>query len=252
MQLVATAELPGNPGDSTWTLSHLGVVPRHRLSVPGRAFSRRLSTGPRPGMLSAILIRSGRLPGISTPSASSYYWTKRRIQVAERDILVNALVAEVLGPRHGAWEQLAPDEDPLEEYITGVLAPTDATDIDLDAEDEPVAEEDPEADDQSDPGLPSATLGLTVPALDPRSRPASLGISFSLRSAETPRIDVCCTWARYEEAQGWRRSPRTARWDAVQCGAGDQTFTPQSDAQVQVIVRTRPQGDAWRVSVFLV
>jgi hypothetical protein len=172
--------------------------------------------------------------------------------MAERDILVNALVAEVLGPRHGAWEKLPPDEDPLEEYITGVLAPASATDIDLDAEDEPVAEEDPGADDQSDPGLPSANFGLTVPALDPRSRPASLGISFSVRSAETAQIDVCCTWARYEEARGWLRSPRTARWDEVQCVPGDQVFTPQSDAQVQVIVRTRLQGDVRRISVFLV
>jgi hypothetical protein len=173
--------------------------------------------------------------------------------VAERDILVNALIAEVLGPRHGAWEHLEPDEDPLEEYITGVLAPksSTSTDFDPDAEDEPVAEGDPDADDQADPG-PSADLGLTVPALDPRSRPASVGISFSLQSAEMPQIDICCTWARYEEAQGWQRSPRTAQWDAIQCLPGDQIFTPPADTQVQVIVRTRLQGDARRTSVFLV
>lgn len=172
--------------------------------------------------------------------------------MAERDILINALIAEVLGPRGGAWEQLPPEEDPLEEYITGVLAPRSAADADLDAEDEAVAEEDPEADDESDPGLPSAPLGMTVPALDPRSRPASLGISFSVRSAGTPRIDVCCTWARYEEAHGWHRSPRTARWEAVWCLQGDQELPQQADEWVQVIVRTRPHGDAWRISIFLV
>ena len=170
----------------------------------------------------------------------------------ERDILVNALVAEVLGPRHGAWEQLPPDEDPLEEYITGVLAPTSATDIDLDAEDEPVAEDDPEADDQSDPGFPSANLGLTVPALDPRSRPRPSGSRSRFGPPRRPRSMSAA------HGHGTRRSTAgtglraLAQWDDVECVPGDQVFTPQSDAQVQVIVRTRLQGDVRRVSVFLV
>jgi Helicase conserved C-terminal domain len=174
--------------------------------------------------------------------------------VPERDILLNALVAEVLGPRRGAWEHLPHEEDPLEEYITGVLAPCDATTRELDAEDEPAAAEEPEADDQpADPGVPSANLGLTVPALDPRSRPASLGLSFSLRSDGPPRADICSTWARYEmEGDGWKRSPRIARWDALKCTVGDQILIPPSDAEVEVVVRTRPQDGSWRVSIFLV
>jgi hypothetical protein len=175
--------------------------------------------------------------------------------VPERDLIVNALVAEVLGPRHGAWERLPIDEDPLEEYITGVLAPRDASPmtVELDAEDEPVAEDDPQADDQADPGVPSANLGLTVPALDPRSRPASLGLSFLVHSNGTPLTDLCCTWARYEaDGDGWVRAPRIARWDALDCTLGDRTLRPDSDPDVAVVVRTRPQGDAWRVSIFLV
>jgi hypothetical protein len=36
--------------------------------------------------------------------------------MAERDRLLTALVAEVLGPRGGANELLSSDEDPLDEY----------------------------------------------------------------------------------------------------------------------------------------
>ena len=53
--------------------------------------------------------------------------------MAERDDLVAALVAEVLGPRNGIREVLeAPPHrpgqivTPLDEFITGVLAPRDA------------------------------------------------------------------------------------------------------------------------------
>ena len=46
--------------------------------------------------------------------------------------------------------------------------------------------------------------------------------------------------------------PCTARWDEVQCVPGDRVFAPPADAQVQVIVPTRPKGDAQRVSIFLV
>ena len=177
------------------------------------------------------------------------------LPVPERDILVNALIAEVLGPRRGAWEHLAEDEDPLDEYISGVLAPRDAGGVtmEVDAEDEPVAADDPAADDQADPGVPSANLGLTVPALDPRLRPASLGLSFSVASDGSPRIDICCTWGRYEqEADGWSRSPRIAQWDGVECLSGNQVLEPASDSGVDVVVRTRRRSDGWRVSVFLV
>lgn len=172
----------------------------------------------------------------------------------ERDLLVRALVAEVLGPREGAWEHLTREEDPLDEYITGVLAPRQNPELESepDAEDESIAEDEPRADDQDDPEPASLNLGLTVPALDPRSRPASLGISFTMQSESSPRFDLCCTWARYVEDEGWRRSPRLGRWDGLACESGEVVLHPEADPGVEVIVRTRPRGHAWRVSVFLV
>src|SRR5437016_4855537 len=122
--------------------------------------------------------------------------------MAERDLLAAALIGEVLGPRGGPWEALGIDEDPLDEYITGVLAPRDSHSVEPDSEDEVLGEDESAADDQSDPGAPTGPLGMTVPALDPRSRPASLGVSFSIRSEDLPMVDVCCTWARYEQVDG--------------------------------------------------
>lgn len=43
-----------------------------------------------------------------------------------RDELLTALVREILGPRNGRYEILPQDEDPRQEYITGVLEPRNA------------------------------------------------------------------------------------------------------------------------------
>jgi Lhr-like helicase len=173
--------------------------------------------------------------------------------MAERDLLVAALTEEVLGPRRGAWESLGRDEDPLDEYITGVLAPREATSAETDSEDEVLGEDETVADDQSDPGDPVAPLGLTVPALDPRSRPASLGLSFSVRTDDRPTIHVCCTWARYElEDDVWHRSPRIAVWDAVDCSDATGPLSSSADPDVQLFIRARLQSDGWRISLFLV
>ena len=171
--------------------------------------------------------------------------------MAERDLLAAALIEEMLGPRGGAWEILGRDEDPLDEYITGVLAPRESTSAELDSEEEALGEDDTAADDQADPGAAVPALGLTVPALDPRSRPASLGLSFSVR-ADRPLVDVCCTWARYEPTDdGWRRSPRVAFWEAVDCAKAT-SFRPAADSDIELVVRARHQEGIWRVSVFLV
>jgi hypothetical protein len=176
--------------------------------------------------------------------------------MAERDLLIRGLIEEILGPRGGAWETLGRDEDPLDEYITGVLAPRDATSAETaDSEDEVLGEDDSEADDQADdPGGPVAPLGLTVPALDPRSRPASLGLSFSLSSDDPPLIDVCCTWARYEADEGgaWRRSPRVQIWNQIICSTTAARLNSAADPEVEVVIRARQLGAAWRVSVFFV
>src|SRR6266508_3558463 len=98
--------------------------------------------------------------------------------MSERDLLVEALVAEVLGPREGATEALPSDEDPLDEYIVGVLAPFSAPSLEADSDQELVGDDFPAGDDDLDPG--EAVLGqlgalnaLPPLVLDPRARPAS-------------------------------------------------------------------------------
>lgn len=177
--------------------------------------------------------------------------------MAERDLLLTALMGEVLGPRAGARETLRADEDPLDEYITGVLAPHSAPSVELDADDDLVGDDESVADDQADPGSPisSPTLdlgSLPSPTLDPRSRPASLGISFSL-AGELPAIGICCTWARYVQATGggWTRRPAGEHWQSIICTTNQQ-FVSTVDNGVRIHLRCRQVAQRWRVSIFLV
>lgn len=178
--------------------------------------------------------------------------------MAERDRLTTALVAEVLGPRGGAHERLGADEDPVDEYITGVLAPHHAQSAEIDAEDDLVGDDESAADDQADPGAGVPPLrinlgALPTPTLDPRSRPASLGISFVL-AGPRPAIDICCTWARYSQAAGgaWQRTPYGEQWQNVRCTADSAPMTPASDPGISVQIRIRQTGTTWRVSIFLI
>src|SRR5690606_27987478 len=114
------------------------------------------------------------------------------------------------------------------------------------------------ADDQADPGagVPPTRINLgalSTPTLDPRSRPASLGLSFVLAGAR-PAIDICCTWARYSQAAGgsWQRHPLGEQWQNISCPADLPSMTPTSDPNVRVQVRVRQTGTSWRVSVFLI
>jgi hypothetical protein len=180
----------------------------------------------------------------------------------ERDLLLAALVAEVLGPRGGPQESLGPREDPREEYITGVLAPHRAASVETDAEEDLPGEEATGADDQADPGegvqspAGAAIDHLVCPALDPRARPSSLGLSFALSaSGGHPVVDVCCTWARYgrDAHGGWQRQPRGHLWSTVTIVGGAPLIRrPSEDAGIEIQVRSRREGNHWRVSVFLV
>ncbi|MCG3193670.1 MAG: hypothetical protein DIJKHBIC_02924 [Thermoanaerobaculia bacterium] len=192
--------------------------------------------------------------------------------MAERDDLVAALTAEVLGPRGGVRERLeAPPHragefiTPLEEYITGVLAPRDAqpsSDMAIDASDDLLGEDDESADDQGDAGAPVVPPGATPiagpgrsPSLDPRSRPCSIGLSV-LIDGPHPNIDICSTWAWYELAgtTAWQREPRYDIWTGVDCTRPrDARVVAEPDGvrRVSIEVRCRPSGGVWRVSVFL-
>jgi helicase-like protein len=194
--------------------------------------------------------------------------------MAERDDLVAALAAEVLGPRSGLRERLEASPHragelftPLEEYITGVLAPKDSKrhpEMTIDSDDDLLGEQENAADDQGDTGEPAVPVGVSPtagagrsPALDPRARPCSIGLSV-LVTGERPRIDVCSTWAWYEMSgqTAWIREPRLDLWTGIDC-----TVTKRSRPvveldgvrRIEIEVRCRPNsGGGWRVSIFLV
>ena len=177
----------------------------------------------------------------------------------ERDLLLIALVAEVLGPRGGPQELLGPQEDPCEEYLTGVLAPHRIASVDTDADAELTGEAATRADDQADPGAsvlaPASVDHLVCPALDPRARPSSLGLSFTLTAqADPPVMDVCCTWGRYarHSSGGWQREPRGHLWTTVAITGAPLSCRPPQDPGVEIQVRSHREPLGWRVTVFLI
>lgn len=176
----------------------------------------------------------------------------------ERDQLLVSIAKEVLGPRNGPREVLGPSEDPLDEYITGVLAPFRTASVEQDATADLVGEGDARADDQADPGADVGTPSLDpatlpTPALDPRARPASLGISFVVTARAVPVISVACTWARYARGggTGWQRTPMGHAWPAIDC-SGPSKHNPPGDPAVELVIRSRRDGARWRVTLFLV
>lgn len=190
--------------------------------------------------------------------------------MAERNELVVALAGEVLGPRGGVYERLETPPHragqavtPLDEYITGVLAPRDAVPREeIDATDDLLGEADESADDQVDagsPALPPATLAAGVsrsPCLDPRSRPSSIGLSIVVHGAR-PQLDVCTTWAWYVQAgeTAWQREPKHDVWTGLDCTRPREVrdvLEPDGVRRVSVELRSRQAGNAWHVSIFLI
>ncbi len=180
--------------------------------------------------------------------------------MAERDLLIEALVAEVLGPRDTATETMPAELDPVDEFIVGVLAPFRAPSVEVDADQELTGGDTPGADDDMDLGeaIPSTPrmIDSRLPSLtvDPRARPASMGISLAVDAPSRPLIDICCTWARYSKgADGdWRRKPYGAVWRDVDCSA-EPSLTDPSDPAVRLIIRSRPDATGtWKISLFLV
>ncbi|MFI6505164.1 DISARM system helicase DrmA [Nonomuraea typhae] len=179
--------------------------------------------------------------------------------MAERDSLVEAIVAEVLGPRDGAAETLSSDENPLDEYIVGVLAPASSPSVELDAYEELVGEgefgaDDEEATDVSVPSRSSTAGVLPSLKLDPMARPASMGISLSIEGTNAPVLDICSTWARYARSQegSWQRRPHGRVWRNVECSE-DLVLRDPGDPDVSVKVRSRRyRNGTWQLSVFVV
>ncbi|MEV4105697.1 DISARM system helicase DrmA [Nonomuraea sp. NPDC049649] len=177
--------------------------------------------------------------------------------MSERDSLVEALVAEVLGPRLGVAEVMSADEDPLDEYIVGVLAPATSHTQEVDADEELLSEGELGADDDEafDPGVSAVVGSLPSLNLDPMSRPASMGISMSIEAENVPVIDVCGTWARYEKDRDgrWLRRLHGHVWRGHTCSPEGTTLTFDGDPEVSLRIRSRQdRSGTWQVSLFLV
>ena len=121
-----------------------------------------------------------------------------------------------MGPRNGPFEQLSAMENPLNEYLVGVLIPAMQQ---SGAEEEKEWEEKlagseagfDEIEDTSDEE--TAEIPVVSPSLDPKRKPSSMGITFYVEASATP-IRACITWGEYygakeDEKRIYQRNPRS-------------------------------------------
>jgi len=175
--------------------------------------------------------------------------------MSERDVLVTALYSELVGPRGGIREVLEKKRDPRNEYILGVLAPREAPDLkDIDDESELIMEAATGEEDQDGNDQLILMEGAVSPALNPKSPPRSIGVSFVVEGASSiPVIEICATWARYSETDtGWVREPFIFITDPVQI-----SDRIQWSAGPGVLLELRgrrlyPDRNIWKVSLFIV
>lgn len=175
-----------------------------------------------------------------------------------RSELVLETVGDLLGPKGGIREVLP--ENPLSEYITGVLQPatlsSESRDLDRDAE---ITFEDDEDGEEDQDGHEEFLAPVFSPALDPKSRPAALGLSF-LVDRKPVVLELCVTWARYAETnvggtRTWQREPR--RWLSapltvvgeltIWLGPSGMTRTRQPDSEATLHIRVTDEAGGNRV-----
>jgi hypothetical protein len=180
--------------------------------------------------------------------------------VSVRTELLLNLRQEVLGPRESCFEVLPSQQDPRNEFITGVLIPRDASDEDA-KEIEGEAEilgtgMDDYGEDESDE---DSLVAAAAPVLDPKSQPRSLGISFIVSATKEiePTIEICATWARY-------RSERNPQGNQVFKRIPNVYITPEPISvtnnltisetdQVKITIRSVLRSDkTYKVSIYLV
>ena len=99
-----------------------------------------------------------------------------------REIFVSELVREMLGPRRGVngiRETL--DRSPMAEFMTGILSPIMAGDMDPDREstipDAPIGQSTRGEEDSAAPDE-GGVFTVQSPSLDPGKIPSTMGISF--------------------------------------------------------------------------
>ena len=180
-----------------------------------------------------------------------------------REFFVNDLIKNVLGPRNGIDEEI--DQNPLSEYITGILSPIGSGNPADSLADDPVEMPNGggtggEADDNLDHAVNISDI--LAPALDPKRMPSSMGLSFIVESESVPKIRICLTWARYYEAvkktKVWRRNPRNVVMD-IHLDQKEQTFsvdatgkTSNSNKEISLHVYVRDKERMKHVTILFV
>lgn len=123
------------------------------------------------------------------------------------------LAKNVLGPRDGISETIS--RDPLNEYVTGVLAPIKSDTI-FDADQNGALPETESREYAEDGNGERVVFGERhpSPSLDPRNIPSSMGLSFFVNT-DKPKFKVCITWSRYSQGEDkkWTRSPSYSIFD---------------------------------------
>ena len=138
-----------------------------------------------------------------------------------REIFVSELVRDLLGPRQGAAgirENI--HQNPLREFMTGVLQPIGASDLEPDREETMPASLIGErtGGGEEDDTTPDEEYRMDEsPSLNPKDTPSTMGISFRVKADKKIKLKICITWARYlrntEEDKPidvWTREPRSA------------------------------------------
>lgn len=169
-----------------------------------------------------------------------------------REAFIGELVREVLGPRDGAEEILC--EEPYDEYLTGILIPKNWSEKYLEENDTELGIDSGNAeDDSSDIEM----LSNIAPALDPRSKPRSIGISFRLKGTD-PSFRLCLTWGRYRLQDGkWKRNPNYKIIDVklLDIAGTDYKKYPiylQGDGEIDLTIKKSIQEEQIPVTVNLI
>lgn len=183
---------------------------------------------------------------------TAYQERDEECAVADREELLMALVREVLGPRGGPTEVLPTSQDPRSEYITGVLAPREAPVEDEDsAADVQQLVEETYSDEDQGAEAPVVVPQAITPALNPKSLPRSIGLSFIVRSDDQPELEVAATWARYGESEdGWCRRPEGFQTGPIS-GDHGHAWEIGRGVSMSLVSRRQANGD-YRLSVYLV
>ncbi|MBP1910332.1 DISARM system helicase DrmA [Methanolobus bombayensis] len=169
-----------------------------------------------------------------------------------RDIFIEELMKEVLGPRYGPEEVLI-GASPYNEYLTGVIIPKNCKKVETSPESEMISSEEACSESEDD-NSSDDPISILPTELDPRMKPKSFGISFLIKG-QNPVIDVCVTWGRYKDvsisedsasndssihkADKWKRKPfmKILNINLSSAAEGNETVYDEEDGQIHLNIK---------------